>query len=65
MCGNLFDVQAFANYNDNFRYILSIIYVLLKFLYLIPVKTKSGPAVTAAVRSIFDGKSKLPLRRHV
>jgi len=52
----LLDVQSYAKYNDNYRYILSIIDVFSKFLYLIPVKTKSGPAVTAAFRSIFDDK---------
>ena len=39
--------------------------VISKFLYLIPVKTSSGPAVTAAFRSIFDDKPKLPWRRPV
>jgi len=53
---DLLDVQYYAKYNDNFRYILSVIDVFSKFLYLIPVKTKSGPAVTAAFRSIFDDK---------
>jgi len=61
----LLDVQSYAKYNDNFRYILSIIDVFSKFLYLIPVKTKSGPAVAAAFRSIFDDKPKLPSRRPV
>jgi len=37
---DLLDVQAYAKYNDNHRYILSVIDVLSKFLYLIPVKTK-------------------------
>jgi len=57
---DLLDVQSYAKYNDNFRYILLVIDVFSKFLYLIPVKTKSGPAVTAAFRSIFDDKPKLP-----
>ena len=60
---DLLDVQSYAKY-DNFRYILSVIDVFSKFLYLIPVKTKSGPPVTAAFRSIFD-KPKLPSRRPV
>jgi len=62
---DLLDVQAHAKYNENFRYILSVIDVFSKFLYLIPVKTKSGPAFTAAFRSIFDDKPKLTSRRSV
>jgi len=56
---------SYTKYNDNFRYILSVIDVFSKFLYLIPVKTKSGPAVTAAFRYIFDDKPKLLSRRPV
>jgi len=59
---DLFDVKSYAKYNDNFRYILSIIDVFSKFHYLIPV---NGPAVTAAFRSIFDDKPKLLSRRPV
>jgi len=62
---DLLDVQSYAKYNDNFRYILFIIDVFSKFLYLLPVKTNSGPAVTAAFQSIFDDKPKLPSRRPV
>jgi len=62
---DLLDVKSYAKYNDNYRYILSAIDVFSKFLYLIPVKTKSGPAFTAAFRSIFDDKPKLHLPRPV
>jgi len=62
---DLLDVQSYAKYNDSIRYILSVIDVFSKFLYLIPVKTNSGPAVTAAFRSIFDDKPKLMTRRPV
>jgi len=61
----LLDVQSYAKYNDNFKYILAVTDVFSKFLYLIAVKTKSGPAVTAAFRSIFDDKPKLSTWRHV
>jgi len=62
---DLLDVQSYAKYNDNFRYILFFIDVFSKYLYLIPVKTKSGPAFTAAFRSVFDDKPILPSRRPV
>ena len=62
---DLLGVQSYAKYNDNYKYILSFIDVFSKFLYLIPVKTKSGPEVTVAFLSIFDDKPKLPSRRPV
>ena len=45
---DLLDVLSYAKYNDNFRYTLSVIEVFSKFLFLIPVKTKSRHAITAA-----------------
>ena len=39
----LLDVHAYGKYNDNHKYIISVINVLLKFLHMIPVKTNSGP----------------------
>jgi len=62
---DLFDVQSYAKYNINFKYILFYTDVFSKFLYLIPVKTKSGRAVTATLLSIFDDKTKLLSRRPV
>jgi len=62
---DLLDVQSYARYNDNYRYILSVIDVFSKYRYVIPVKTMSGPAVTAAFRSIFDVTPKLSSRRPV
>jgi len=62
---DLLDVQSYAKYIDNFRYILSVIDVFSKFLYLIPVKTKSGPAVTAAFLSIFVDKPKFTSQRPI
>jgi len=55
---DLLDIQVYAKYNGNHRYILSVIDLFSKFIYLISVKTKSGPAVAAAFRSIFDDDPK-------
>jgi len=55
---DLLDVQAYAKYNDKYKYILSLIDVFSKFLFLVPVRTKSGPAVTTAFLSIFDDDPK-------
>ena len=59
---DLLVVQPYAKYNDNFRYILSVNDVFSTFLYLIPVKRKSGPAVASKFRSIFDDNLKLSRR---
>jgi len=37
---DLLDVEAYAKYNDNYRYILSVKDVFSKFLHMIPIKTK-------------------------
>jgi len=41
-------------YNDNYRYIHSVIDVFSKYLHPITTKTKSGPSVALAFRSIFN-----------
>jgi hypothetical protein len=59
---DLLDVQYLVKYNDMNRYILSVIDVFSKYLYLFPVKTKSGPSVTSAFRSLFhDDDSRSPV----
>jgi hypothetical protein len=57
----LADLQAHARYNDNYRYILSLIDVFSKYLHLVPVKTKSGPSVTLAFRSIVVDLKRRPI----
>jgi len=51
---DLLDVKAYAKYNDNYRYILSVLNVFSKLLHMITIKTKGGPSVASAFRSIFD-----------
>ena len=51
---DLIDMQAYAKYNHNYRYIPSVIDVFSKYLHLVPIRTKSGPSVASAFRSIFD-----------
>jgi len=57
---DILDMQSLAKYNDTYRYILSVIDVFSKYLHLLPIKTKSGPAVTSAFRSLFHD-SRRPL----
>ena len=49
---DLVDVQALHKFNDNFKYILSVIDVFSKFLHIIPQKSKTGTAVTAPFQSV-------------
>ena len=50
---NLLDMRTLTKYNDLYRYILSVIDVFSKYLHLVPVKTKSGPAIYSAFGSLF------------
>jgi transposase InsO family protein len=50
---DLLDMQAHNKVNDNYRYLLTVIDVFSKFLHIVPLKVKTGPAVTSAFHSIF------------
>jgi len=47
------DVRALGKYNDKYVYILSVIDVFSNFLHLVPLKSKTGTAVSSAFQSIF------------
>ena len=50
--------------NNNYRYLLQVIYVFSKYLYSVPLRTKTGKEVAAALESIFrDPKYTKPIRR--
>jgi hypothetical protein len=60
---DLIDVQNLSKYNDSHKYLLSAIDVFSKYLHILPLKSKTGPAVASAFLSIFDDpKYKKPLR---
>ena len=54
---DLVDVQALGRFNDNYKYILSVIDVFSKFLHLVPLRSKTGTAVSSAFTSIFKDSS--------
>jgi transposase InsO family protein len=61
---DLVDVQGLTKYNDGVKYLLTVIDVFSKFLYIVPLKSKTGKAVTSAFQSIFkDPKYLKPIRR--
>ena len=60
---DLLYVQAYTTYNDNYRYILLVIDVFSKYLYLIPIRTKNRPSVASRFWSVFD-ETKYSTGRH-
>jgi len=62
---DLVEVQALGKFDDNYKYILSVIDVLSEFLHLVLLRSKSGKAVASAFRSIFeDSRCPVRLRTH-
>jgi len=51
---DLIDVQAFGKFNDNYKFVLTVIDVFSKFLHIVPLKSKSGMVVTSAFKSILE-----------
>lgn len=49
---DLMDMAKFAKYNDGFMYILVVIDVLSKYLWMRPLKDKKGVSVAKALREI-------------
>jgi transposase InsO family protein len=58
---DLADLRDYARYNDNHRYILTVIDAFSKYLHLVPVKRKSGPSITSAFRSILADTKRRPV----
>jgi transposase InsO family protein len=50
---DLVDIQSLAKYNKGYKYLLTAIDVFSKFLHIVPVKVKTGEAITKAFLSIF------------
>jgi hypothetical protein len=61
---DLVDVQGLTQYNDGVKNLLTVIYDFSKFLHLIPLKSKTGKAVTSAFQSILNNPKYLkPIRK--
>jgi hypothetical protein len=58
---DLVDVQALGKFNDNIKCILSVIDVFSKFLYMVPLKSKTSTAVTAAFQSVLPQRRRRPV----
>lgn len=57
---DLIDFQKLASYNDGYKYILIVIDVFSKRVFLRSLKNKSGAGIVSAFKDIFDEHPKLP-----
>ena len=59
---DLVDMQEFARVNNGFRYILTVIDILSKFAWAIPLKNKSANTVLEAFKTIFSSRKPIKLQ---
>jgi len=60
---DLVDMSAYANVNKNHHFLLTVIDTFSKYAWAVPIKTKSGKDVTAAMRSVLErGRQPRPLQ---
>ena len=57
---DLVEMQPFSRFNKGYKYLLMVIDVFSKYGWIIPLKTKTGAAVTTAFKELF--KDKTPTR---
>jgi len=61
---DLIDVQEFRKFNDNYKFLLTVIDVFSKYLHIVPLKSKTGIVVTSAFKSILENpKYSKPIQR--
>jgi len=61
---DILDLSSLKKFNNNYRYLLQVIDVFSKYLHSVPLRTKTGKEVAAALESIFkDPKYTKPIRR--
>jgi len=57
-------MSAYAKVNRGYRFLLTVIDIFSKFAWAVPIKTKSGSDVTAAMCSVLE-QGRQPRRLHV
>lgn len=60
---DLIDMQKYAKINKGYKYILTIIDILSKFAWALPLKTKTGKEITQAFENVFKN-GKIPKNIH-
>lgn len=48
---DLVDVEALSKYNDKLKYLLTVVDLFSKYMYVLPLKWMTGPTVTSAFQS--------------
>ena len=61
---DLVEMQPYEKKNKGYKYILTIIDIFLKFACAVPVKSRKGEDVTAAMKSVLN-KGRVPQNLHV
>eukprot|EP00732_Lithocolla_globosa_P000137 Lithocolla_globosa_v1_NODE_27_length_9260_cov_179.654861.p2 type:complete len:375 gc:universal NODE_27_length_9260_cov_179.654861:3496-4620(+) len=59
---DLVDMTRFAKENDGYKFILTVIDVLSKYAWAVPMKNKTGPETAKAFKSIFTSPSERIVR---
>ena len=59
---DLADMSALANYNNGYKYILTVIDLFSRYAWARPLKSKRGAEVAAAFRDIFNNDKRVPKR---
>ena len=59
---DLIDMVKFKEWNDGYRYMLLVIDTFSKYVWLRPLKTKTGEAVAEAFKDIFVKTGRIPAK---
>jgi hypothetical protein len=61
---DLIDIQSLSKFNDAYKFLLPVIVTFSKFFHVVPLKSKTGTAVTSAFESVpKDPNYSKPLQR--
>ncbi len=55
---DLADMQSLKHYNDGYRYLLVCIDVFSKYAWIVPIKSKTGPALVEAFKVMLSSGRK-------
>ena len=59
---DLADMQLISKFNKGFRFLLCIIDIFSKFVWVVPLKYKKGVSIVNAFQKILDGSNRKPIK---
>ena len=59
---DLADMQLISKFNKGFRFLLCIIDIFSKFVWVVPLKDKKGVSIVNAFQKILDGSNRKPIK---